>query len=670
MPVNAFAIAFAESGYGKNYSQNILEGEIFNEFEDKFMSYTYRAMADQSIASRAVEMAASSGEDINDVEAELRNDFAQNGHFLFAFPEGTSPALKQLSKSINLAGCGAASLEMDEIGSNLLNNSEIVATFLELYDVGHTKDKLIKVTKDSKRSRPVKGHTPANFFGFGTPVNVFDGSRVEEAFLNWCRIGYGRRCFFAYGDINLKNQSKLTRDEIFAALTNPKAKKELLGLRAKFGDLARLEFVGKDIMVNEETEKFRMDYQAHCNERAEVISEYKPIERTEMTHRHVKALKLAGAYAFVDGSTEVSVAHLQYAIAVTERSGDALYRILNQPRPHIRLANFLVDFDKPVTESDLLEFLPFYAGSVSHKRDLMNLAMSYGYKRAMAITAYKEANVNFYTGTALTENDLSECIISTAPEGLQFAADGYSNGSPSFAQLPKYLANTSGNFCNHWLEGGDVGKGKRSKATTIAGCNMVVFDVDSTKTPPEILTKLLGEYNHIIYTTKSHTAKAPRYRLILPLSHKITLEDEQYKTLCKNIAYWLPVEVDLPALQRERKYRHYANSKVFAVLDKESINVMPYYPNTQQCDELDSIKGKVVSLSGMKRWVVRTATEEGNRNNTLHRYASFLSEHSKDFKFIEKSVNEVNGMLPEPLSESEIAGTVLKSIKAKLDGNP
>lgn len=657
MPINAFAIAFAESGYGKNYSQNIIEQELFSEFEDEFTNTTYPNKAKDSISTLAMEISAKSGEDPNDVEAELLTDFTQNGHFLYSFPEGTSPALKQLCKSINLAKAGAASLEMDEIGSNLLNNSEILATFLELYDVGHTKDKLTKVTKDSKRTRPVKGRTPANLFAFGTPVNVFDGSKVEEAFLMLCKTGYARRCFFGYGDLSLKNTGKKTRDEIFAALTDKSTQASFASLREKFRKLADINNVGKEVFVGEEAEKFRMDYQEFCKERAEAISEYRPIERTEMTHRHVKALKLAGAYAFCDGSKEVSVDHMKYAIALTERSGESLYKILNQPRAHIRLAQFLADFGTPVTEADLVEYLPFYSGSASNKRDLINLAMSYGYKNALAITAYKEANVMFYRGTKLEPNDMTQAIISTSTQ----LADGYCNRSVPFDKLIKVFETKTGNFCNHHFENGDIGNGKRTRNTTLAGTNMVVFDVDKTKIKPEMLHKLMGDYNHIIYTTKSHTDKEPRYRLILPLSHKVTLEEEQYRAFAKNLAYWLPVEVDLPALQRERKYRHYKGSKVFHKLDGECIEVMPYYPNTQQSEDLETTKGKMVSVSGMKRWVIRTATE-GQRNHTLYRYAAFLKENKVSKENIVKSLNEVNNLLDDPLTEQELEGTILKSI--------
>ena len=658
IPVNAFAIAFAESGYGKNYSQNIIEQDFLADFEDEFMHVTYPTKAKESISQLAYNISQKTQEDPNEIETELLTDFHQNGYFLFSFPEGTSPALKQMCKNINMAKCGAASLEIDELGSNLSESGDLLKVFLELYDVGKTKDKLTKATKDNKRIRPVQGHTPSNMFAFGTPVNVFDGGKIEELFLMWQKTGFARRSFFGYGDLALKNNGKLDREAVFRALTDVSVKTELKKIRDKFKKLAHIDNVGKVIKVGEAAEKFRMDYQDFCKERAEKISEYRPIERTEMTHRHVKALKLAAAYAFSDGASEVSIECLQNAIALTERSGDALYRIMNQPRAYIRLANFLADFGTPVTEADLVEYLPFYTGSIAAKRDLINLAMAYGYKNAIAITAYSEAGVRFYKGSKLVENNLQNMVMSTSLE----MATKYTNRTPTFEQLAGFFSKkTEGNFCNHHFAHGDMGKGHRTRETTLAGCNMVVFDIDKTKVKPEQLTKILGNTNHIIYTTKSHTDADPRYRLILPLSHQVTLEEDQYRQMCKNIMYWLPVEVDMPAVQRERKYRYYKNSKVFSKVDGVCLDIMPYYPNTQQAEELETTKGKMISVSGMKRWVVRNATE-GQRNHTLYRYAAFLKENGTAHDKIVDAVKDVNSLLAEPVTKDELEATILKSI--------
>ncbi len=44
-------------------------------------------------------------------------------------------------------------MEIDEIGSNLLGQMDVLTTFLELYDVGKVKQKLIKNTVRQRKSK-------------------------------------------------------------------------------------------------------------------------------------------------------------------------------------------------------------------------------------------------------------------------------------------------------------------------------------------------------------------------------------------------------------------------------------------------------------------------------------------------------------------------------------
>lgn len=661
MPVNAFALAFADSGYGKNYSQNIIEEQMMGMFEDTFCNVIYPEFAKKAISKKARIIAKRTGLSELEVDADLQRDFAEMGEFLYGFPEGTSPALKQLCKAITFASVGAASLEMDEIGYNITANQEVMATLLELYDVGKTKEKLTKVTKDSKRAKSMKGVTPANVFAFGTPTTAFDGGRTEATIRGLLKAGYGRRCFFAYGDIDVKHAMEVDSDDVFVQLTDVSLNKSIDAINAKLGALASIDLVGTEMFIDKDAERFRLKYNQHCHERAVKISEYRPIERAEMMHRVAKATKLAGAYAFVDGASEITVEHLEYAIALTECSGESLKRIMNQPKAHVRLANFLCDYGSPVTEADLVEYLPFYTGSVAAKRDLITLATAYGHRNAMAIKSFEESGVIMWQGETLEPTNINELIISSSKE----MADNYSSKLASIKDLAEFCKREDANFCNHHFKNGEVGKGNRSKAMTLAGVNTVVFDVDSTKFKPHILHALLKPYNHVIYETKSSTEDEPRYRLVLVLSHKAKLDDLEYKKFCKNIAAWLPVNVDLPAIQREKKYRVYAGANMLYQDQGQNLNVMSYYPNTKEAE--DNMKFnttlQAARIKGMQKWVIHTAAK-GNRNNTLYAYAKFLSEHtSYDADKITEMVKSINDKLQEPLEESELTATIFSSLK-------
>ncbi|MDG4870457.1 hypothetical protein P8631_20890, partial [Guyparkeria sp. 1SP6A2] len=84
-----------------------------------------------------------------------------------------------------LSKIGAVNLQIDEIGSNLVANTDVMTLYLELYDQGMVKQKLTKNTAESQRTEEVDGKTPANMLLFGTPSKLLDGGLVEEQFYDF-----------------------------------------------------------------------------------------------------------------------------------------------------------------------------------------------------------------------------------------------------------------------------------------------------------------------------------------------------------------------------------------------------------------------------------------------------------------------------------------------------
>src|SRR5690606_95263 len=103
-----------------------------------------------------------------------------------------------------------------------------------------------------------------------------------------------------------------------------------------------------------------ISYKIHCESISSALAEHEDIKKAELSHRYFKALKLAGAYAFIDGSTEVEMDHLLSAIKLVEESGEAFQLILNREKTYVKLAKYIASTDTEVTHADLLEALPFY----------------------------------------------------------------------------------------------------------------------------------------------------------------------------------------------------------------------------------------------------------------------------------------------------------------------
>ena len=151
--------------------------------------------------------------DLAEERDKLDKEFDLVGPFLFSFDSATTPAVKQHRHKLQLANCGSLNFQVDEIGANITAQLEVLHTFLELYDKGLIKEKLIKSTADNKRLERIEGPTPANMLLFGTPSKLMDGGRTEELFMELLEMGYARRSLFGYVK-SAQKKTDLTPEEI------------------------------------------------------------------------------------------------------------------------------------------------------------------------------------------------------------------------------------------------------------------------------------------------------------------------------------------------------------------------------------------------------------------------------------------------------------------------
>ncbi len=300
IPINAYAINLATSGFGKGHSTNIMEEHIINQFKEVFMEETLPVIAEKNLAKLAVKRANRKGVDPEEEQGAVENEYARLGELVFSFDSGTSPAVKQMRHKLLMAGAGAVNLEIDEIGSNLLNNVEVLTTFLELFDVGKVKQKLTKNTNENVRSEELDGRTPTNMMLYGTPSKLLNGGKEEAEFDSMQETGFARRCFFGLSRKD-NARTKKTAEEVYDALTNPTIHSDITDLSDMFGQLAELTNFDKTILMSREVSIRVIAYRQHCEALADEMGEYAEIAKAEVSHRYFKALKLAGAYAFIMG---------------------------------------------------------------------------------------------------------------------------------------------------------------------------------------------------------------------------------------------------------------------------------------------------------------------------------------------------------------------------------
>jgi len=204
--------------------------------------------------------------------------------------------------------------------------------------------------------------------------------------------------------------------------------------------------------------------------------------------------------------------------------------------------------------------------------------------------------------------------------------------------------------------------GYRSAATALPKFNIAVLDIDDGVTI-DTVKLLLHDYTYFIYTTKSHTDKLNKFRVILPLSHVLSMTSDDHREFMENIYEWLPFDVDRATKDIARKWRCNAGS-VFKNQGK-LLNALLFIPKTSKNEQRKANQADYPSLNGLERWMVMNSTS-GGRNNHLLKYAYFLVDSGHDFPSIQNHVLGLNNKLKEPLPETEILSTIMSSVQRKI----
>ena len=172
VPVNVYALLTAVSGSGKGYGINIMEEDFLKQFRERFMNDTFPTIAEQHLHLLADDRALRSGKTPDEELDKASREFRALGALAFTFDSGTPAAIKQMRQKLLMANCGSINLQIDEIGSNLINSTDVLNVFLELYDQGMINQKLTKNTAENQRAEELTGKTPANMLLFGTPSKL------------------------------------------------------------------------------------------------------------------------------------------------------------------------------------------------------------------------------------------------------------------------------------------------------------------------------------------------------------------------------------------------------------------------------------------------------------------------------------------------------------------
>ena len=662
VPINYYGINLGISGIGKGHSTNIIEDQIINQFRTTFFEQTLPTVVEENLAVLASKRANVQNNkssltgvivDPGDELISIKKEYESLGKLAFSFDSGTTAAVKQMRHKLLMAGIGAMNLEIDEIGSNLLGNAEVLNTFMELFDVGKVKQKLTKNTKENTRSEEIEGKTPTNLMLFGTPIKLFDGAKVEEEFWSFISTGYGRRCFFGYTKQAGRNRN-LTASEIYDRLTSKNSENFLRKLSTKFGNLAQRINYDSKILIPKAVSLQLIEYQMHCEDIADSLGDHDEARKAEISHRYFKALKLAGAFAFIDGHGEVTEDNLYHAIHMAEESGRAFKMMTTQDRPFVKLAKYIAAVGREVTHVDLIENLAFYKGTTAQKNELMQLAVDWGYKNSVIIKRKFTNNIEFMIGETLDETNLQTMYLSHSND----LADDYHNVQAPFDKLDELVTMKDHHWCNH-----HTATGRRTEESMAVGFNMVVLDIDGG-VKIDTVKLLLKDYKYLLHTTKRHTEADHRFRVILPINYMLKLTAEDFKEFMQNIYSWLPFDSDTGTGQRSRKWLTNDQAIVYENDVPHLLDALLFIPRTSKNDQRQLMIKDTQDLTNIERWFVANI-EDGNRNNQLLKYGFMIIDSGYNLVDTEVKVDQLNQKLPNPLTIDELKNTIYLSLSKK-----
>ena len=649
IPVNMYALNLALSGHGKGHSTNIVEEQVIHKFKERFLADTFNKIADQTLYKLANKRSTAKVSDFDEEHERVKAEFANLGPLMFSFDSGTTPAVKQMRHKLLMAGAGSMNMEIDEIGSNLIGQTEVLNSFLELFDVGKIKQKLIKSTKENMRNEDIDGRTPTNMLLFGTPAKLLNGGKEEQEFYSMLETGYARRCIFGYTK-NLTKDIGKSAQEIFDLMTDKSSDAYIKKLAHKLMKLADPVNFNVNLQVPKSTTMELIEYQIQCDHQAAEMADHQEVQKAEITHRYFKALKLAGTYAFIDGSTDIKISHLAAAIKLVEDSGEAFSHILTRDKAHVKLAKYIADVGREVTHPDIQEDLPCYnKSSMAERKAMLDYAIAWGYKNNIIIKKTYDNDIEFLTGESLAETDMDKMYASISTD----VAVGYNTQVFPFDQINILTQAQGYHFINHKLS-----EPRRNEENCLPGFNMAVIDVDDGISI-DTAKLLLEDYKYHLYTTKSHTPDNHRFRIIFPLSHEVKLDAKDYKQFMINLYDFLPFDVDRVTNQRARKWLSHKGT--YYDHDGDVLDALMFIPKTKKSEERAKTLGRLNNLSAVERWFIKS-TDTGNRSNNLVRYGLMLVDSGLKLDDITDKVLAFNKKLPDSLDEAEVFSTILRTV--------
>jgi len=125
-----------------------------------------------------------------------------------------------------------------------------------------------------------------------------------------------------------------------------------------------------------------------------------------------------------------------------------------------------------------------------------------------------------------------------------------------------------------------------------------------------------------------------------------------------NVFNWLPFDVDQATKDCARKWESHKGT--YEYNEGKLLDAMLFIPQTKKEEEQTKKVLDANGLSNLERWF-HMNTDTGNRSNQLIKYALALVDNDYTFEQVKQSITDFNDKLKSPISDNELANTILIS---------
>ena len=460
IPVSFMGLLLAPSGAGKGNTERILD-KITHKAE-RILETKRREYKNYHVRKIGMKY----GLDPEEIESIIKT----TGNPKLRLSGITNAALEQYVHAIGYGGMGSVNITIDEFGHIMGRYKDTFPLLAQLWDKGYFNSNITKQTKENKNIEAIKELVNSAALFFGSSSRLLDSGQNERTLMVMLSDYLARRAFFFFDDtVNTKEEDPA---DLWEKLKENSQSVESLAeeLAALFRDRQPMGHIHVSDEAGIEWQRFKLSSRALAKEQYD-----SDITEIELLGRDFKTLKLAGIIAYFDLSPIIKKPHMEEAIAFTEESSKHLLRIIRRKPDYQKLVDYLLRIQREVSESELMEALPFIPKAKTPRTELYELATDYGMRESVIINLHETGTIRRLEAEQLQETNTEKLIVSVSPN----MAHGYKPKVIKWADI-RTLVQLSiqgkvANFCTHHFD-----NEHRAQANAQPAFNLLVCDIEGT----------------------------------------------------------------------------------------------------------------------------------------------------------------------------------------------